>query len=107
MSSSITAPAGMSRADALEGLWKCSRPARFFQTIPNGEEVRKEQEAAAWASKEKIEATIQKRPDIDYFGGRCIKTDMSQYPKIDLTSYKKNCEISMSFAEIFEKCLKK
>lgn len=107
MSSNVTAPAGMSRAEALEGLWKCSTPARFFQMIPNGEDVRKNQEADAWRSKEKVEETIQRNPRIDYFGGRCIKTDMSQYPKLDLSSYKQRCEIAMSFVEIFEKCLKK
>lgn len=106
MSSNVTAPAGMSRADALEGLWGCSSPASFFQSIPNGDEVRTKQESAAWESKEKVEKTIQQRPYIDYFGGRCIKTDLSKYPEMDLASYKKQCDIAMSFAEIFERCLK-
>lgn len=106
MSWNVTAPAGMSRADALAGLWGCSSPARFFQDIPNGDESRKKQENAAWKSKEKVEETIQKDPYVDYFGGRCIKTDLSKYPEIDLAPYKKQCHIAMSLTEIFDRCLK-
>ena len=105
--SRFTAPKDMSKTDVLKGLWNCSYPASFFQTIPNGDAVRKEQEVAAWSDKEKIEKDITKRPYVDYFGGRCIKTDISTYPEIDLNKYKTQCEIDMSFQEIIGKCLRK
>lgn len=107
MASKVTAPDGSSRADALERLWGCSRPARFFQTISHGEDLRKKQEAAAWASKQKVEEMLQKNPYVDYHGGRCIKTDFSKYPAIDLASFKQRCSIPGSFAEIYDRCVRR
>lgn len=106
MTSNVTIPSGMSRTGTLEGLWKCSKPAYFFQTIPNGDLLRRKQEADAWNSKTNVEKTIKKHPYIDYFGGRCIKTDMSKFPQVDLESYKQRCSIDKSYMEIFEKCIK-
>jgi hypothetical protein len=103
----ITIKNDMSKVDVLEGLWKCSSPASFFKTIPNGDDVRKKQESAAWQDKEAIEKNLQRNSYIDYFGGRCIKTDMSKYPELDLSSYKKQCEIEMPIEEIFKRCLSK
>jgi hypothetical protein len=105
MASKITVSNEMSRADVLKGLWNCSSPDIFFQIFP-GNRLLKKQEAAAWQSKEKVEQIIQKKPYVNYFVGRCIKTDMEKYPEIDLASYKTDCKIAMSFSEIFEKCLR-
>lgn len=101
----ITAPHSMSRMDTLRGLWNCSSPASFFKTIPNGDELRQKQEASAWQDRDAIEQAMRKRPYIDYFGGRCIKTDMSKFPELDLASYQQQCGIEMTSKEIIEQCL--
>ena len=95
----------MSRSDALAGLWKCSQPALFFQLQPNGEALRKEQELAAWTSN--IEESLTKHPYVDYYGGRCIKTDFSTFPKVDLTHFNRLCykEKDVSEKEVFQKCI--
>lgn len=104
-SSTVTAPAGLSRVDALKGLWRCSSPASFFATVPNGDALRQEQESAAWQNPAAVEEAMKRNPNVDYIGGRCVKTDLSQFPIIDLDSYKKQCEIDMSVEEIVKKCL--
>jgi hypothetical protein len=115
MSIKATVPTGMSRADALECLWKHSRPSSFLSAVKmdcDDLNFRKQVEyrratADAWESKEKVEAMIQKSPYIHDFAGRCIATDMSQYPLLDLTSYEEKCGNTMPIEKIFENCLKK
>jgi hypothetical protein len=105
MSSNVTAPDGMSRSDVLKGLWRCSHSSPWFETIEGGVGELKKIEDVAFASNKEIERIFQKDLYVDYFGGRCIKTNMSRYPELDLTSFKNECKIPMSYAEIFAKCL--
>jgi hypothetical protein len=106
MASNITAPLGMTKADVLEGLWRCSAPTKTLDGVPNGKVIREKLEALSWESREKVEAFIRENPQIGFFGGRCIRVDMSTFPELDLSSYKNDCKIGMSFEEIFQKCLK-
>ncbi len=101
----ITAPDGLSQAGALKGLWNCSKFASFFQMVPNGDTLRKEQAAAAWKSQKEVEKLLKEHPYVDYFGGKCIKTDMSKFPLLDLTSYRKQCNIQMPAEQILNQCL--
>ena len=86
------------KADTLKCLWEQTKPQI------NGDEIRKEQECEAWGKgKEKIEELLNKSPDVDYFGGRCIKTDFSADP-VDFSSYIKNCNPSANIQELNARC---
>lgn len=99
----ISVPKGMSKVDALEGLWNCSKPASFFEDHPH---LLQQQETAAWKDRAQVEASLEDAPRIDYFGGRCIKTDFSAFPDLDLKKYTGQC-VNMTPAEVKDKCLKK
>ena len=93
------------RSDVLAGLWNCSQPAMWFQLQPDGENLRKSQETAAWTASN-IEESLKSRPYVDYYGGRCIKTDFSTFPKVDLTRFKTFCyQQDVSEQEIYQQCI--
>jgi len=90
-----------SPAKVLHGLWKCSSPASFFDHSPN---LLADVEKRAWVNSKKLEQELQQNPMVDYYGGRCIKTDVSQRP-LDLSSYTEYCVPSMTPEEVIEKCI--
>jgi hypothetical protein len=76
----------------------------FFNLRSDGQMLLEKQEKAAWKSTELVEKMLKMDPYVDYYGGRCIKTDFSNFPKIDLTRYFASCEIALSVKEIISKC---
>ena len=94
----------MKRSDVLAGLWNCSQPAMWFQLQPDGENLRRGQETAAWTASN-MEEFLKSHPYVDYYGGRCIKTDFSTLP-VDLTRFKKLCyQLDVSEKEIYHQCI--
>jgi hypothetical protein len=82
----VTLPDSMTdRLEILRKLWECSSPAVFFSTIPNGEEARLPQEKAAW--EDPLAHAEGNLSTVDYFGGRCIKTNLYSLPSVDLAKY--------------------
>lgn len=104
MTSKVNAPNGKQRTEVLECLWKHSKPAIWFERQPNGNEIRIKQEGAAWQNRGKIEQLLKEKPFVDYYGGRCIKTNFSEFPEMNLSDYKHGCNIPLSYNEIFQSC---
>ena len=79
------APEGMSYVNAFRALWENSQPASFFRERP---ETLPRQEAVVGTS-EKVVQFFKNLPGtyVDYAGGRLIKTDFSEYPKLAVVSY--------------------
>ena len=94
----------LNEAQTLKRLWSCSRPARFFDLVPEGATLLETTQQEALIDDASLQSKLEDGRRIDYFAGRCIKTDLSQFPKVDLESFKRQCEIEGSYQQIAERC---
>lgn len=79
------APDGMSYVNAFRALWRSSQPANLFYV--DSETITRQE--AVLATSEKVVQFFKNLPCtyVDYAGGRLIKTDFSEYPKLAVVSY--------------------
>lgn len=87
MSANIAiAPDNMSYVNAFRALWENSKPASFFKLHP---EALGPHEATVSTS-EKVAEMFAYQLYIDYAGGRLIKTDFKNFPKLTVHEYDRN-----------------
>ena len=79
----VTVPEGMSCVNAFRALWENSKPAAFFSFHPSSENP----QAATVGTAEKVANLFKDQTYFDYAGGRMLKTDFSEFPKLNARLY--------------------
>ena len=81
--STVIVPEGMSCVNAFRALWENSKPARFFSIMS----VSDAPQAATVSTAEKVADLFKTNTYFDYAGGRMLKTNFSEFPKLDIHLY--------------------
>jgi len=58
----------------------------------------------AWEDKDIVEKLLTQDPRVEYFGGRCIKTDLTDPENFDLSLFKEQCRPDLANA-VVEDCV--
>jgi hypothetical protein len=82
-SSFVTVPVGMSCVNAFHALWTNSKPALFLSNRPELEQ----RQATVVGTAEKVADLFKHHTYFDYEGGRMLKTDFSEFPKLNARLY--------------------
>jgi hypothetical protein len=81
--STVTVPEGMSCVNAFRALWENSKPASFFLMNPILESPAADKVSTA----EKVAKLFKTHTYFDYEGGRMLKTNFSEFPKLEVRLY--------------------
>lgn len=82
-STTFTVPEKMSCVNAFRALWENSKPSVFFMCHPTSENLQTETVATA----EKVADLFKTHTYFDYEGGRMLKMDFANFPKLDASLY--------------------
>jgi len=74
-----------------------------YEFYPNGEALRKKVEGGAFKNKEKVREMLRSNPSVGFYAGRCVYTDFSKYPHVDLNGFQRSCAL-IPMQAIMKRC---